>query len=95
MAAQHTKRVHYMFQTADTLQIKGLGEKFSESVNQIMGSGNGSGAAAGSSMSSSSRGAAPTPRLLSVPSQHSVNSRQYSTESLPEYFHRYFRFRFY
>lgn len=60
------------FQTADTLQIKGLGEKFSESVNQMMGSG----------YSSS------TPRLLSVPSQHSVNSRQLSTESLPEYLHR-------
>ena len=61
-------------QTADTLQIKGLGEKFSESVNQMMGGG-------GSSYSSQ--------RLLSVPSQHSVNSRQLSTESLPEYLHRY------
>ncbi len=69
-----------LFQTADTLQIKGLGEKFSESVNQMMHGGS-------THSSFSSTGTAP-PRLLSVPSQHSVNSRQYSTESLPEYLHR-------
>ena len=59
-------------QTADTLQIKGLGEKFSESVNDIMNSGG-------------SASFPRSPRLLSVPSQ---NSRQMSTESLPEYLHR-------
>lgn len=71
------------FQTADTLQIKGLGEKFSDTVNEMM-SGGGASSSSGSGAAFSAR----SPRLLSVPSQHSVNSRQMSTESLPEYFHR-------
>ena len=77
-----------ILQTADTLQIKGLGEKYSESVSSFIGStqGNTSNVAAGGrsvfeSSSSSSK-------LLSVPSHQSGESRQLSTESLPEYLHR-------
>ncbi len=75
-------RIFYVFlQTADTLQIKGLGEKFSESVDRVMASG-------GAGMPVRGGGSSAGPRLLSVPSQHSINSRQLSTESLPEYLHR-------
>ncbi|XP_059089456.1 uncharacterized protein LOC131885430 isoform X2 [Tigriopus californicus] len=58
-------KISGFIKTADTLKIQGIGEKFTDEANKIIGG--------------SSR------RLLSVPSQHSVNSRQYSTESLPVY----------
>jgi hypothetical protein len=77
--------IFYVFQTADTLQIKGLAEKFSEESMGGLLSG------VGKLASSASKDKPPTKsRLLSVPSQHSVGSRQYSTESLPEYFNRYY-----
>ena len=72
-----------IFQTAETLQIKGLAEKF-ESVGNLIA--NSSGSRKAPLISSSSLGSS---RLLSVPSQHSVGSRQMSTESLPEYPYRY------
>ena len=72
------------FQTAETLQIKGLAEKF-ESVGNLLTNSTGS-SSRKPLISSSSLGSS---RLLSVPSQHSVGSRQMSTESLPEYFNRF------
>eukprot|EP00094_Tigriopus_californicus_P001872 TCALIF_01805-PA protein Name:"Similar to lolal Longitudinals lacking protein-like (Drosophila melanogaster)" AED:0.31 eAED:0.31 QI:614/1/0.66/1/1/1/3/0/173 len=62
-------KISGFIKTADTLKIQGIGEKFTDEANKIIGG--------------SSR------RLLSVPSQHSVNSRQYSTESLPVYLDKY------
>ena len=73
----------FVFQTAETLQIKGLAEKFSEFPGNLMTN---SSPRKAPLISSSSLGSS---RLLSVPSQHSVGSRQMSTESLPEYFNRY------
>lgn len=61
-----------ILKTAETLQIKGLAEKFTESVSSARRT-----LLASSSFASS--------RHLSVPS---VGSRQLSTESLPEYFQR-------
>jgi len=85
-----SEKLPAVLKTADTLQIKGLGEKFNESVGQMMSghrSGGGGHAQMRSSASMPASGIASS-RLLSVPSQHSVNSRQHSTESLPEYLHR-------
>merc|ERR1712062_147487 len=60
-------------------------EKF-ESVGNLLTNSTGSTSSRKPLISSSSLGSS---RLLSVPSQHSVGSRQMSTESLPEYFNRF------
>ncbi|XP_040565301.1 uncharacterized protein [Lepeophtheirus salmonis] len=69
-----------VLKTADTLQIKGLGEKFNEGVGHLMDH-------------SSDRkrfSIKHDSKLLSVPSTQSGSGdyRQLSTESLPEYLHR-------
>ena len=86
------KNIFILLQTADTLQIKGLGEKYSENVSSFIGCtqrsssteatvATGSGCRSGFDSSTSSK-------LLSVPSHQSGESRQLSTESLPEFLHR-------
>ena len=81
------KMCHIKFQTADTLQIKGLGEKYSESVSSLISSAQ-SNTANTATGSRSNFESSTSSRLLSVPSQHSGESRQLSTESLPEFLHR-------
>ena len=73
---------NWWFQTAETLQIKGLAEKFTETMRNNSSNRR---LLASASFSSS--------RYLSVPSQYSSGSRQLSTESLPEdYLRRYLIF---
>ena len=87
-------KLQAVLKTADTLQIKGLGEKYSESVNSLIGGGSSSNERSHATRAESSSGdpdrgrSLASNRLLSVPSQHSFGSRQLSTESLPEYLHR-------
>ena len=80
-------KIYFIYQTADTLQIKGLGEKYSESVSSFIGSNQGkpNSLAAGRRAEFES---STSSKLLSVPSHQSGESRQLSTESLPEYLHR-------